>query len=240
MGGPACDNRCGRRYFLGLPIGGERCRPTTMTTARRRRSCTRSGRIWRCSRSGTRGAHRAVERGNRPPAGARSQANRAHATWPTSSSRNRERTSEHSCRVCRGGSCRAGTRRGARATCRFIAKFKALLSFLDHYSVSIFWTLSGSCPLCLTPPCLDFEPPAMAAPFFNDASTEGRDARGVAVFCPTFSLRAPPSRIPTLPQANLCHTIIPRKLYPSLFSLALDSGSLPAPWFRSRQGLAQN
>src|SRR5690242_9432039 len=28
------------------------------------------------------------------------------------------------------------------------------------------WTLSGSCPLCLTPPCYHLEPPATAAPFF--------------------------------------------------------------------------
>src|SRR5262252_6239519 len=27
------------------------------------------------------------------------------------------------------------------------------------------WTLSGSCPLCLTPPCYHLEPPATAAPF---------------------------------------------------------------------------
>jgi hypothetical protein len=32
--------------------------------------------------------------------------------------------------------------------------------------MSIFWTLSGSCPLCLTPPCYHLEPPATAAPFF--------------------------------------------------------------------------
>jgi hypothetical protein len=30
---------------------------------------------------------------------------------------------------------------------------------------SIFWTSSGSCPLCLTPPCYRLEPPASAAPF---------------------------------------------------------------------------
>src|SRR6478735_7615328 len=28
------------------------------------------------------------------------------------------------------------------------------------------WTLSGSCPLYLTPPCYHLEPPATAAPFF--------------------------------------------------------------------------
>ncbi|MGB6797128.1 MAG: hypothetical protein WBE48_11405, partial [Xanthobacteraceae bacterium] len=31
--------------------------------------------------------------------------------------------------------------------------------------MSIFWTLSGSCPLCLTPPCYHLEPPATAALF---------------------------------------------------------------------------
>jgi hypothetical protein len=32
--------------------------------------------------------------------------------------------------------------------------------------MSIFWTLSGSCPLCLTPPCYHLEPPFPAAPFY--------------------------------------------------------------------------
>src|ERR1700684_1293679 len=31
--------------------------------------------------------------------------------------------------------------------------------------LSIFWTSSGSCPLCLTPPCYHLEPPVTAALF---------------------------------------------------------------------------
>jgi len=31
--------------------------------------------------------------------------------------------------------------------------------------MSIFWTSSGSCPLCLTPPCYHLGPPATAALF---------------------------------------------------------------------------
>src|SRR5712671_2755873 len=34
-------------------------------------------------------------------------------------------------------------------------------------ATSNFWTPSGSCPLCLTPPCYHFEPPATAALFFG-------------------------------------------------------------------------
>src|SRR5262249_20323638 len=32
---------------------------------------------------------------------------------------------------------------------------------------SNFWTSSGSCPLCLTPPCYRLEPPATGAPFLR-------------------------------------------------------------------------
>ena len=36
----------------------------------------------------------------------------------------------------------------------FLQLLKALLSFLDHYwHRAHSWALSGSCPLCLTPPC---------------------------------------------------------------------------------------
>src|SRR5215472_8733553 len=35
---------------------------------------------------------------------------------------------------------------------------------------SNFWTSSGSCPLCLTPPCYNLEPPATAAPFYFSGS----------------------------------------------------------------------
>ncbi len=45
----------------------------------------------------------------------------------------------------------------ARAAARTYIKYShlnMLLSFLVHYwRASSFWTLSGSCPLCLTPPC---------------------------------------------------------------------------------------
>jgi hypothetical protein len=47
------------------------------------------------------------------------------------------------------------------------------LSFLDHYwSRPSSWTLSGSCPLCLTPPCYHLEPPATAAPFLSHFGAE--------------------------------------------------------------------
>src|ERR1051325_7270394 len=65
------------------------------------------------------------------------------------------------------------SRRGARGVYRpltitdRILILNSKLSFLDHYSYpSIFMDVSGSCPLCLTPPCYHFEPPATAAPFF--------------------------------------------------------------------------
>jgi hypothetical protein len=34
--------------------------------------------------------------------------------------------------------------------------------------------LSGSCPLCLTPPCYHLEPPATAALFSLNAAADGR------------------------------------------------------------------
>src|ERR1700751_1636649 len=39
--------------------------------------------------------------------------------------------------------------------------------------LSNFWTSSGSCPLCLTPPCYNLEPPATAAPFFFSGQFSG-------------------------------------------------------------------
>jgi hypothetical protein len=54
--------------------------------------------------------------------------------------------------------------------------FNRFLSFLAYYQdLSIFWTSSGSCPLCLTPPCYPLEPPETAAlfcsvPIRNNAS----------------------------------------------------------------------
>ena len=44
---------------------------------------------------------------------------------------------------------------------------------------SIFWTSSGSCPLCLTPPCYHFEPPATAALFLSVSEHRSRGA-GIA------------------------------------------------------------
>jgi hypothetical protein len=58
---------------------------------------------------------------------------------------------------------------------------KVPLSFLDHYwSRPSSWTLSGSCPLCLTPPCYHLEPPATAAPFcpISGQVGEGREFHG--------------------------------------------------------------
>src|SRR5712671_1684377 len=55
--------------------------------------------------------------------------------------------------------------------------------------------MSGSCPLCLTPPCLNFEPPATAAPFF-DLSRFGAIERfpgklfGAPIRCPKGQRRA--------------------------------------------------
>jgi hypothetical protein len=43
--------------------------------------------------------------------------------------------------------------------------------------LSIFWTSSGSCPLCLTPPCYHLEPPATAALFYDFVVLSGIAAR---------------------------------------------------------------
>src|SRR4029077_11611930 len=40
------------------------------------------------------------------------------------------------------------------------------------------WTLSGSCPLCLTPPCYHLEPPATAAPFLSQYGSKPPRHRG--------------------------------------------------------------
>src|SRR5262245_7043877 len=40
------------------------------------------------------------------------------------------------------------------------------------------WTLSGSCPLCLTLPCYHLEPPATAAPFLSQYRSKQQDDRG--------------------------------------------------------------
>jgi hypothetical protein len=45
--------------------------------------------------------------------------------------------------------------------------------------MSIFWTLSGSCPLCLTPPCYHLEPPATAA-LFCDPGIFVADTAGIS------------------------------------------------------------
>src|SRR5580658_2585613 len=48
--------------------------------------------------------------------------------------------------------------------------------------MSIFWTLSGSCPLCLTPPCYHLEPPAtMSAASFRLALDSLRVSRDAVV-----------------------------------------------------------
>src|SRR5215471_15535798 len=45
-------------------------------------------------------------------------------------------------------------------------RLNSWLSFPLYYSRRpTSWTPSGSCPLCLTPPCYHFEPPATAALF---------------------------------------------------------------------------
>src|SRR5262245_7559933 len=50
---------------------------------------------------------------------------------------------------------------------KIMRSLNAILSFPLHYWCRpSSWTSSGSCPLCLTPPCLTFEPPATAARFF--------------------------------------------------------------------------
>ena len=60
------------------------------------------------------------------------------------------------------------------------------LSFLDHYwARPSSWTLSGSCPLCLTPPCYHLEPPATAALFLSHF---GSGADKAAAFAARLSL----------------------------------------------------
>src|SRR5215475_16153134 len=44
------------------------------------------------------------------------------------------------------------------------------------------WTLSGSCPLCLTPPCYHLEPPATAALFLCQYGSNSRHRHGATGF----------------------------------------------------------
>jgi len=41
-----------------------------------------------------------------------------------------------------------------------------LLSFLDYDCIVLVWTPSGSCPLCLTPPCYQLQKPPETAALF--------------------------------------------------------------------------
>src|ERR1700691_2514839 len=52
-----------------------------------------------------------------------------------------------------------------------MVKFSRLLQISSN-----FWTSSGSCPLCLTPPCYHLEPPATAA-LFSCGVASARGAR---------------------------------------------------------------
>ncbi|BBB96308.1 peptide synthetase [Bradyrhizobium elkanii USDA 61] len=40
------------------------------------------------------------------------------------------------------------------------------LSFLDYDCIVLVWTPSGSCPLCLTPPCYQLQKPPETAALF--------------------------------------------------------------------------
>src|SRR5262249_43671987 len=90
VGRGRCDNGGGGGYFHRLSSGGERCREWVKTTARRKKTVTRSGKISHRSRS--RSLRNASPFSPRRSLGSRqrSPASRARAAWPTSSSRSRE------------------------------------------------------------------------------------------------------------------------------------------------------
>jgi hypothetical protein len=51
--------------------------------------------------------------------------------------------------------------------CGFIQRVNVSLGFRALYCERPLRTPSGSCPLCLTPPCYHLEPPATAALFWS-------------------------------------------------------------------------
>ena len=151
-------------------------------------------------RSGSRSCGRRSAGWRRP-----SPASRPRAPPPTSSSRN----------SCRNRAC---WQVRAYPTTKF-KNLNDLVKLSRSLLVpSIFWTLSGSCPLCLTPPCYNLSRRQRRLFFVRPTQPRRHDCRSSATGRPRPSARS----------------VSARQLCPKVCSTGAGQGSSAARWFMRR------